>query len=412
MVIQKLDCRGCGNHLSKIFIDLGKSPLANSYLKKKEINEKEKIFPLKVFVCEKCFFVQLQEFENPEKIFSEYAYFSSFSSEWVTHARDYVDMITKKMKLNDKSLVMEIASNDGYLLQFFLKKKIPVLGIEPAKNIAKVAQKKGISTKVEFFGTKLASKLKQEEIKPDLIVANNVLAHVPKIHDFIEGLKIVLNTNGVITIEVPHLLKLIKNIEFDTIYHEHYSYFSLKVLKDIFGKHDLTIFDVKEISTHGGSLRIFIKHKTNQKLKISKNIERLLNKESNEGLQKIKTYENFEMQVNKVKNELVSFLKNAKKNKKTVIAYGAPAKGNTLLNFSNITNDLIEFTVDKNPYKQKLFLPGSHILIKKPEAIIQTNPDFILILPWNIKDEIIKQVKNMGKWEGKFVIPIPKLKII
>ena len=412
MVGQKLDCRGCGNHLSKIFIDLGKSPLANSYLKKKDINKKEKIFPLKVFVCKKCYFVQLPEFENPKKIFSEYAYFSSFSSEWVAHARDYVDMITKKLKLNDKRLVMEIASNDGYLLQFFLKKKIPVLGIEPAKNIAKVAQKKGIATKVEFFGTKLALKLEQEGTKPDLIVANNVLAHVPKIHDFVEGLKIILNTNGVITIEVPHLLKLIKNIEFDTIYHEHYSYFSLNVLKDVFEKHNLTIFDVKEISTHGGSLRVFIKHEINQKLKISKNVERLLNKEREEGLQKMETYENFEIQVNKVKNELIDFLENAKKNKKKVIAYGAPAKGNTLLNFSNITNDLIEFTVDKNPYKQKRFLPGSHISIKKPEMIMKTNPDFILILPWNIKDEIIKQIKNMKKWEGKFVIPIPKLKII
>jgi len=412
LVGQKLDCRGCGNHLSKIFIDLGKSPLANSYLKKKDINKKEKIFPLKVFVCKKCYFVQLPEFENPKKIFSEYAYFSSFSSEWVAHARDYVDMITKKLKLNDKRLVMEIASNDGYLLQFFLKKKIPVLGIEPAKNIAKIAQKKGITTKVEFFGTKLALKLEQEGTKPDLIVANNVLAHVPKIHDFVEGLKIILNTNGVITIEVPHLLKLIKNIEFDTIYHEHYSYFSLNVLKDVFEKHNLTIFDVKEISTHGGSLRVFIKHEINQKLKISKNVERLLNKEREEGLQKMETYENFEIQVNKVKNELIEFLENAKKNKKKVIAYGAPAKGNTLLNFSNITNDLIEFTVDKNPYKQKRFLPGSHISIKKPEMIMKTNPDFILILPWNIKDEIIKQIKNMKKWEGKFVIPIPKLKII
>jgi SAM-dependent methyltransferase len=412
LVGQKLDCRGCGNHLSKIFIDLGKSPLANSYLKKKDINKKEKIFPLKVFVCKKCYFVQLPEFENPKKIFSEYAYFSSFSSEWVSHARDYVDMITKKLKLNDKRLVMEIASNDGYLLQFFLKKKIPVLGIEPAKNIAKIAQKKGITTKVEFFGTELALKLEQEGTKPDLIVANNVLAHVPKIHDFVEGLKIILNTNGVITIEVPHLLKLIKNIEFDTIYHEHYSYFSLNVLKDVFEKHNLTIFDVKEISTHGGSLRVFIKHEINQKLKISKNVERLLNKEREEGLQKMETYENFEIQVNKVKNELIEFLENAKKNKKKVIAYGAPAKGNTLLNFSNITNDLIEFTVDKNPYKQKRFLPGSHISIKKPEMIMKTNPDFILILPWNIKDEIIKQIKNMKKWEGKFVIPIPKLKII
>ena len=411
MVKQKLDCRGCRNKLTKVFLDLGKSPLANSYLKKNEI-KKEKIFPLKVFVCEKCFFVQLPKFENPKKIFSEYAYFSSYSSEWVTHAKNYVNMITKKLKLNDKKLVLEIASNDGYLLQFFLKKKIPILGIEPAKNIAKVAQKKGIPTKIAFFGTKLAVKLKQEGTKPDLIIANNVLAHVPEIHDFIEGLKIILNIKGVITIEVPHLLKLIKNTEFDTIYHEHYSYFSLKVLKEIFEKHSLTIFDVKEIPTHGGSLRIFIKHKTNQKLKITKNVELLLNKEKKQGLQNIKTYENFEVQVNRVKKELVNFLINAKKNKKKVIAYGAPAKGNTLLNFCETRNNLIEFTVDKNPYKQKLFLPGTHIPIKKPEIIIQTNPDFILILPWNIKNEIIKQVKNMGKWRGKFVIPIPKLKII
>ena len=411
MVKQKFDCRGCGNNLTQTFIDLGKSPLANSYLKKNEIKNEKKI-PLKVYVCKKCFLIQLPKFETPKKIFSEYAYFSSFSSEWVNHAKKFADEISKKMKLDKEKMVLEIASNDGYLLQFFLNKKIPILGIEPAKNIAKVAQKKGIPTKVAFFDAKLALKLKEEGVKPNLIIANNVLAHVPDIHSFIKGLKLILSLDGIITIEVPHLLKLIKNVEFDTIYHEHYSYFSLKVLKKIFEEHDLSIFDVKEISTHGGSLRIYVKHKNNKKFKITKNIEHVLKKEKLEKLEKMETYEEFQDRVNRIKNELILFLKNAKKNKKKVIAYGAPAKGNTLLNFCNIKKDLIEFTVDKNPYKQKLFLPGSHIPIKNPEKIIKTNPDFILILPWNIKDEIINQIKNIQKWRGKFVIPIPNLKII
>tara|TARA_B100001167_G_scaffold163121_1_gene111188 strand:+ start:56 stop:1300 length:1245 start_codon:yes stop_codon:yes gene_type:complete len=410
--VEKDNCRFCGFALKKIFIDLGKTPLANSYLKSNQIGKLEKKFPLKVFICKNCFLVQLKEYESPKEIFGEYAYLSSYSKSWLKHAEDYVSMMVKRFNFNKKKLVIEIASNDGYLLQYFQKKKIPTLGIEPAQNVAKIARRKGISTINEFFGIKLAKTLIDEKKMADLIIGNNVLAHVPNINDFVGGIKLILKPNGIVTIEVPHLLKLIEHNEFDTIYHEHFSYFSLNVLKQIFAHHKLLIFDVEEIQTHGGSLRIFIKHKNNKKFFVSSKIRSLINTEKKYGLCKLDTYTKFDKNIRKIKKELNEFLKKSKISSKTVVSYGAPAKGNTLLNYCNIKSRHIPYTVDKNPYKQNLFLPGSHIPIKHPREIMRTKPDYLLILPWNLKTEIIEQMSFIRKWGGQFVIPIPKLQVI
>jgi 2-polyprenyl-3-methyl-5-hydroxy-6-metoxy-1,4-benzoquinol methylase len=391
-------------------MDLGYTPLSNSYLKKNMIKN-EKKFPLHALICTKCMLVQLEKFENPKKIFSEYAYFSSYSKTWLKHAEEYVNKMTKKLNLNSDHLVIEIASNDGYLLQYFKKYKIPVLGIEPAKNVAKIAQKKKIPTITKFFGTKLAKEMVKSGKQPDLLLGNNVLAHVPKLNDFVEGLKILLKHEGVITLEFPHILQLINKNQFDTIYHEHFSYFSLITLKKLFEMHKLKIFDVEELNTHGGSLRIFVKHKDNNFEKERKSVKKILEKEKMFGLKKISTYTNFSQEVNSIRKELLNFLHKAKKDKKTVVGYGAPAKGNTLLNFCEINFELIDYTVDISPHKQKMYLPGSHILIKNPNEIFKTKPDYVLILPWNLKKEIMVQMKDIHKWGGKFVIPIPEVKI-
>ena len=408
----KDNCRFCGFTLKKIFIDLGKTPLANSYLKYNQIKKPEKKIPLKVFVCKNCFLVQLKEYESPKKIFSEYAYLSSYSTSWLKHAEDYVSMMIKRFHFNKKNLVMEIASNDGYLLQYFQQNKIPILGIEPAKNVVKIARRKGIPTINEFFGVQLAKSLINKKKTVDLLIGNNVLAHVPNINDFVEGVKLILKPDGIATIEVPHLLKLIEQNEFDTIYHEHFSYFSLNVLKQIFAYHKLSIFDVEEILTHGGSLRIFIKHKNNKKFLINRKIYSLINRERKYGLHKLSTYTKFEQNIRKVKNELNKFLKKSKISSKIVVGYGAPAKGNTLLNYCGIKSKQIPYTVDMSPYKQNLFLPGSHIPIKTPSEIMKTKPDYLLILPWNLKNEIMEQMNFIRKWGGQFVIPIPNLQII
>ena len=355
--------------------------------------------------------VQLEEFETPKKIFSEYAYFSSYSRTWLKHAEEYVNKMIKKFNLNSDNLVMEIASNDGYLLQYFKKYKIPVLGIEPAKNVAKIAQKKKIPTITKFFGTKLAKEMVKSGKHPDLLLGNNVLAHVPKLNDFVEGLKILLKHEGIITLEFPHILQLIDKNQFDTIYHEHFSYFSLITLKRLFEMHKLKIFDVEELNTHGGSLRIFVKHEDNNFQKEKKSVKKILEKEKIFGLKKVSTYTNFSREVNLIRKELLNFLDKAKKDKKTVVGYGAPAKGNTLLNFCEINFELIDYTVDISPHKQKMYLPGSHILIKNPNEIFKTKPDYVLILPWNLKKEIMIQMKDIRKWGGKFVIPIPEVKI-
>ena len=406
-----MKCRFCQNKLKIIFADLGMSPLANSYVNSIESEVGEVFFPLKTFVCEKCFLVQLGEFKSPNEIFKDYAYFSSFSSSWVNHAEQYVNSLVKKFNINKKNLVVEIASNDGYLLQFFKKKNIPVLGIEPAENVAKNAIKKGIPTITKFFGSKLAIELKKSGKKVDCIIANNVLPHTPELTDFIKGLELLINPNGVIVIQFSaYLLPLIKNGQFDHIYHEHFSYFSLTTIKQILKKFKLEIIDVEELNVHGGSLRLYIK-KIGQTKKESKNVKKLLKKEKEFGITKKDTYRNFQNQILEKKISIWKFFSVAKKEKKKIACYGAPAKGNTMLNYCQIGKDFINFTVDKNPAKQGKLLPGTHIPIFNLKKINEFKPDYLVILPWNLKEEIVEEMKYIRKWGGKFVVLSPKVKI-
>ena len=362
-------------------------------------------------MCSNCLLVQLEEFESPQSIFTNYAYFSSYSKTWLEHAQEYVNMMITRFGFDEKSQVIEIASNDGYLLQYFKEKNIPVLGIEPAVNVAKVAQDKGISTLTKFFGEKTAKELIDKGIEADLLLGNNVLAHVPKLNDFIKGMKIILKKNGIITMEFPHLLQLIKENQFDTIYHEHFSYFSFLTVQKIFSSHGLTVFDVEEIPTHGGSLRIFLKHDNDNTKPIKDNVKILNSKEIQFGLDKIEIYKTFQKQIEKIKCKIQEFFINTKNEGKKVVGYGAPAKGNTLLNYCKITSELMEYTVDISNYKQGMFLPGTHIPIVNPEKIKDTKPDYVFILPWNLKNEIMEQMNIIRKWGGKFVIPIPEVKI-
>ena len=404
-------CRFCNSLLSKTFLNLGTSPLSNSYLNSEQLTLKESFFPLHAFVCEKCFLVQLEEFQTPKDIFSNYVYFSSYSTTWLEHAKDYVKMMISRFKINIENNVIEIASNDGYLLQFFQEKNIPVLGIEPAKNVAKIAKKKGIPTMNKFFGEKTAIELFESKKKADILIGNNVLAHVPNLNDFIKGLKILLNSGGVITLEFPHILQLIQYNQFDTIYHEHFSYFSFITIQKILAFHKLNIFDVEELSTHGGSLRIFVCHDDEEFL-ISNNVELLIQKEQKFGLDKIETYVNFQQNINHLKNSLHKFFVSTKKENKTIVGFGAPAKGNTLLNFCKIGTNFLDYVVDNNPHKQGLFLPGTHIPIFSPQKIYETKPDYLIILPWNLKNEIIEQTNFIKKWGGKHVLLIPEIEII
>ena len=404
-------CRFCNSNLSRIFADLGDSPLANSYLKEGDFVN-EKFYPLCTFLCENCFLVQLDEIETPENIFSEYAYFSSFSTSWLKHAKDYVDMIIPKLSLDENSLVIEIASNDGYLLQNFTGKHIPVMGIEPAQNIAKSAIEKNIPTLTKFFDSRLAKDLVNKKKTADLIIGNNVFAHVPCLNDFVIGLKILLKPNGVITLEFPHLLQLMQNNQFDTIYHEHFSYFSLITAKKIFEYHGLKIFDVEELSTHGGSLRLYVTHFDNNQINKSTEVDLIIEKEKKFGLTQINTYENFSKNIIQIKINLLNFIEKAKKNSKTLVCYGAPAKGNTLLNYCGLSKTQIDYTVDKNPSKQNLFLPGTHIPIFSPEKIKETKPDFILILPWNLQEEILNELNYVKSWGCQFIISIPEVKVL
>jgi len=405
------NCRYCNANLTKTFVDLGISPLSNSYVSADKLNEKEVFYPLQVFVCEKCYLVQLSEFESPQNIFNDYAYFSSYSDSWLKHAENYVKMMIKKFQINEENLVIELASNDGYLLQFFKKSGIPILGIEPAANVAKVAESKGIPTIVKFFGVDIAKELVRKKKQPDLIVGNNVLAHVPNLNDFVKGMKILLNQKGIITMEVPHLLQLIQNNQFDTIYHEHFSYFSLLSVNRIFSSHGLTIFDVEEIPTHGGSLRIFATHSENNTFHVSKKVDELIDKEKKFGLTNIDTYTEFSKKVQEIKKNIREFFINAKKEGKKIFCYGAAAKGNTLLNYCSIGRDFIDCVVDLSPYKQGLFLPGTHIPIKNPDYIKKIKPNYLVILPWNLKEEIMEQMSFIREWEGKFVVLIPEVKI-
>ena len=405
-------CRFCGSVLELTFVDLGMSPLCESYLNENELNRVEPFYPLHLYVCENCFLVQLQEYVDPEEIFTEYAYFSSYSQSWLEHAKRYSENMVKRFKINQNSFVVEIASNDGYLLQNFIENKIPVLGIEPAANVAKVAMEKNINTMVEFFSEKLAEEIIKNNEKADLIIGNNVLAQVPDLNDFIKGVKTLLAPNGIITFEFPHLMHLVKQRQFDTIYHEHFSYFSFYTIEKIFSYHGLKIFDVKELKTHGGSLRIYGCHIEDSTKLISKNVDRLRNNEIVEGISKVEYYTNFQEEIFALKREILDFFIKAKEKNKIICGYGAPGKGNTLLNFCGIRTDFLEFTVDRNPYKQGKFLPGTHIPIYSPEKIAERKPDYIFILPWNLKDEIINQLSFTGKWGAKFIIPIPKIEII
>lgn len=393
-------CRFCHSELKDSFCDLGMSPLSNAYLTKDQLEKGETFYPLHAYVCSQCFLVQVKQYELPENIFGDYAYFSSYSDSWLKHCQNYADAIIDELKLGPKSQVIEIASNDGYLLQFFKKKNIPVLGIEPAANVAKVAQEKSIPTLVKFFGTQTAENL----VKADLLIGNNVLAHVPDLNDFVRGLKIVLKPDGVITMEFPHLMQLMKNFQFDTIYHEHFSYFSLLAVDKVFKAHGLTIYDVQELPTHGGSIRIYACHPGNRA--VTKRVADLIEKES--GLK----YSQFFVDVQQIKADLVNFFLTCKKEGKKVAGYGAPAKGNTLLNFCGIGRQFLDFTVDRSPHKQGKFLPGTHIPISPVERIFQEKPDYIFILPWNLKEEIMKQMESVRDWGGKFIIPIPKLEVI
>jgi len=371
----------------------------------------EPCYPLEVYVCNNCYLVQLDEYESPEKIFYDYPYFSSYSQIWLKHAKDYVDKMINMFGINNRSSVVEIASNDGYLLQYFVEKSVPVLGIEPAANVAEIARKKGIPTEVSFFGTETAKKLAKEGKYADLLLGNNVLAHVPNLNDFVKGLKFLLKPQGVITMEFPHLMRLMEETQFDTIYHEHFSYFSFLTVEKIFSTHGLTIFDVEELPTHGGSLRIYACHKEDKTNNISLRCLELKQREIDAGYASIDHYSYFSERVAALKRSILKYLIQLKEDGKTIVGYGAPAKGNTLLNYCGIGTDFIDYTVDRNPHKQGHYLPGSHIPVKAPDKVKETKPDYLFILPWNIKDEIMEQMAFIKEWGGKFVVPIPEVAV-
>lgn len=408
-------CRSCNAPLAHVMCDLGMSPLANSYVKFESASAAEKFYPLKVWVCEKCLLAQLEEFESPDAIFSDYAYFSSYSTTWVDHARRYCDMMIARFGYNARSQVVEIASNDGYLLQHFKSRGIPVLGVEPAANVAKVAwEQKQIPSIVKFFGVETAKELVASGKSADLLLGNNVLAHVPDINDFVGGLKIALAPTGVITFEFPHLLRLIAQNQFDTIYHEHFSYLSLLAVDNIFARHGLTIFDVEHLSTHGGSLRIFARHTENETA-LTATTDRVRSTREQEvhfGLRDMATYTSFGKKVMSTKRKLLNFLIDAKNAGKTVVGYGAAAKGVTLVNYCGVRDDLIDYVVDKSPHKQGHYLPGVRIPIFGPDQIFETKPDYVLILPWNLRDEIRQQMSHIREWGGEFVVPIPEVQVL
>ena len=407
-------CRICGANLEEPFLSLGKSPVANSLLTKEDLHKMEPYFPLDLYVCQSCWLVQLEEFEPPEKIFSsDYPYFSSYSESWLKHCKNYTEMMIERFGFDKNSFVLEVGSNDGYLLQYFKEHNIPVLGVEPAENVARAAIEKGIPTDITFFNSSYAKKLREKGKLADLIIGNNVLAHNPNLHDFVEAMKIALKPNGIITMEFPHLMKLIQENQFDTIYHEHFSYFSFYAVKKLFSLHELEIFDVEEIPTHGGSLRIYAKHKEadGKLLATTKRVEELLEKEKDFGLFDLQTYSNFRKKVEATKRAFLLFLIQAKNEGKKIVGYGAPAKASTLLNYCGVRTDFIDYTVDRNPHKQGKFIPGVHIPIKHPDKIKEDRPDYVIIFPWNIKDEIMEQLKYIREWGGKFVVPIPELKV-
>jgi len=407
-----ISCRFCKHELKDLMLSLGMSPLANSYLKKADLNKMEPTFPLDVYICNRCFLVQLSEYESPENIFSDYAYFSSYSDILLNHAREYAQMIIKRIRLDRHSLVVEVASNDGYLLKNFVAQGIPVLGIEPAENIATAARSKGVPTDVKFFGKATAQTMAQKGQLADLLIGNNVLAHVPDLNDFVEGMKLALKPQGVITMEFPHLLCLMENVQFDTIYHEHFSYFSFLTVDQVFTAHGLEIFDCEAIPTHGGSLRIYAKHKNDNSKSVLARVHSLGDRERDKGLDRLDTYLHFQDKVNANKLAIIQFFVDSKRAGKKIAGYGAAAKAVTLLNFCGIGKDFIDFIADRSPHKQDCYLPGSHIPIVHPDRIKSTKPDYIFIPAWNLQEEIIQQLSFARDWGGKFVVPIPQLEVI
>jgi SAM-dependent methyltransferase len=387
------------------------SPLCESYLTADQLNRMEPFYPLHVYVCEKCFLVQVEEYVSPEGIFTEYAYFSSYSDSWLAHMKAYADMITARLGLGRDSRVVELGSNDGYLLQYFVAKGIPVLGVEPARNVAETAIARGVPTVVKLFGRQAARELAGEGVQADLVCGANVLAQVPDVNDFVGGIKILLKPGGVVTVEFPHLMRLMDENQFDTIYHEHFSYFSFLTAERIFAAHGLTLFDVDELPTHGGSLRIYARHANDASRPVSERATNLRARERSAGLERLETYASFTEQVHETKRRLLEFLIGARRKGKRIAGYGAPGKGNTLLNYCGIRTDFVEYTVDRNPYKHGRFLPGTHIPIHPPERIRETRPDYLLILPWNLKEEIMEQNAYIRSWGGQFVVPIPDVKV-
>jgi len=385
------------------------SPLCESYVSAEQLNRPETFYPLHAYVCGQCFLVQLQEYVSAEEIFQEYAYYSSYADSWVEHARRFVVMARQRFNLSSESQVIELASNDGYLLQHFLPLGVPVLGIEPAANVARVAIDKGVRTLVAFFSSRKATELRSDGIQADLLVGNNVLAQVPDLNDFVRGIKIVLRPGGVMSLEFPHLLELIGQNQFDTIYHEHFSYFSFLTVERVFAHHGITLFDVEQLPTHGGSLRIYGKHCDDQEHPVTGRVVALRDLEKAARIGELETYGSFYENVKETKRSLLEFLIGARRDGKQVVGYGAPGKGNTLLNYCGIRMDFLDYTVDRNLYKQGMFLPGTHIPIHPPDKLRETRPDFVLILPWNFKDEIMEQVSYIREWGGRFAVPIPRL---
>ena len=404
-------CRFCGTALRHTFTDLGMSPLCESNIELCQLNQMEPFYPLHVFVCERCFLVQLEEYVSPHEIFTHYAYFSSYSDTWLTHAKAYTELVVERFRLDQRSQVVELASNDGYLLQYFVEKGIPVLGIEPAANVAEVASKKGVPTLVKFFGQDLAAEMVRDGVRADLLLGNNVLAQVPDLCNFVQGMKTILKPHGVITLEFPHLMRLMEGNQFDTIYHEHFSYFSFLALTQIMAKFDLLIFDVEELPTHGGSLRIYACHSQDTSHQVTRQVQELTEREERAGFTQLETYFTFDEKVKDTKRKILAFLIKAKRSGMRIAAYGAPGKGNTLLNYCGIRTDFLDYTVDRNPYKQGKFLPGTHIPILHPDKIRETKPDYVIILPWNLKDEIRGQLSYIREWGGKFVVLIPEVEV-
>ena len=405
-------CRFCGAALEHSLVDLGMHPPCQTHIEFSQLNQMERFYPLHALVCQTCFLVQLQSYVAPDEIFTEYAYFSSYSDSWVEHARRYAEAMCERFKLGRSSLVMEIASNDGYLLQHFLARSVPILGIEPAANVAKVAIDRGIRSEVCFFGTATAERIAAQYGKPDLLLGNNVLAHVPDLNDFVRGMRTLLKPGGVITMEFPHLLRLMEENQFDTIYHEHFSYFSFVTVSQVFAAHGLVLFDVEELPTHGGSLRIYGRHAQDKSKALSARATELLERERALGFDRLSTYSLFGEKVKETKRRILEFLINAKRAGKSIVGYGAPGKGNTLLNYCGIRTDFLDYTVDRNPYKAGKFTPGTHIPILAPEHIKRTRPDYVFILPWNLKDEIVGQHDYIRAWGGRFVVPIPEIKVL